>query len=82
MLGEKKTQDFSSLIVCPDLVQKFVRASFTAAQLPESALANKMRSSAKNRWEKEGPLLEALTGYQSLLWHFPQLGGLDTPYKG
>jgi hypothetical protein len=37
-------------------------------QLFTEASAKSNRSSAKKRWEKEGPLLEALIGFQFLFW--------------
>ena len=63
--GEKWTLDFESLIDCPNILQNSSNTSHMAEQFTQSALANKIILSANSKWEKVGPLWDAVTGCQS-----------------
>lgn len=62
--GGKNTLDLAELIFWPKALQKVSRTFLMAWQLFLLALANRIKSSAKNRWVKEGPFLEALIPVQ------------------
>ena len=71
--GEKKTLDLLSLMDYQDLAQKSSRTSRIVEQLTWSSLANRTKTSAKNRCETATPLLELLTGIQLLDLHFSSM---------
>ena len=68
-LGEKNTLDLDKLTFWPDWMQKSSRILVIVRQQLLEASVHKRRSSAKNRCEKEGPLLETLMAFQLLLSH-------------
>ena len=65
-----KTLDFAPLIVCPESVQNLSRTYLMTIQFSVLAFAKRTKSSAKKRCEKEGPLLEAFTGFHRPSSHF------------
>ena len=73
IFGEKYTLDFDSLINCLDFLQKVSMTSRMVIQFAWFALAKRTRSSAKKRWEKLGPFLEALTGFHNFLLTFSSM---------
>ena len=65
-LGEKKALDLDKLIFCPETQQKSSRTLEIVRQQLVEASTQSRKSSAKNKWEKAGPLLDALIGFQVL----------------
>lgn len=70
-LWEKITLDFEELIFCPKKWLKLLWVFKMVYQIFESALTKRIRSSAKKRWERLGPLLLIEMGVQlrmSISW--------------
>ena len=76
IFGEKKNFDFKLLTFWPNSIQNSSMASLTLWQLESSVLAKSNKSSAKNKWEKAGPLAEALTSFHI---HFEHLSSMILP---
>jgi hypothetical protein len=67
VLAEKKALDLWMLTRKPEEFANLVRIPSITLACDTDAFENNKTSSAKNKWERRGPFLDKLTGFQTLL---------------